>query len=449
MTRSTSGTAAARTGPSAASPARGRRRRATPARRLGWTLCALAPFILGLLPGSACGDAASAGVAGAYTLRARGVEAASWNPANLGWNGAFDFQIVAVQIQAGNNSFSLADYNKWNGTSWSDQDKEQILSRIPGADFEGRFALAADAPGLAMKGWALTIESEAFGDARIPREFAQLLLDGDVPGQSFRLNHAGGGGMAWSEARLSHGRRIATVAGVPIVAGLSLKYLQGWGYAGITNASGGFTTGADEIQGAADLTARTAQGGTGYGADVGVAGRLPSGWDLSLGVRDLGSSIRWNRKTEIHHDTATADSITLNNVQNNGTDLVAQSSSIEPGPGFKTALPSTATLAAGRSWLGAYVEADLTQPLNDVFGLGTKPTVALGASRRILGFLEPRLGWSAGGPDGTVYAGGLGLRLLSLELDLAVSSTGGLTSPKGIGGAFGLAWKGSERHPGR
>src|SRR4051812_26856458 len=60
-------------------------------------------------------SAAAAGLSGAYTARARGFNAAAWNPANLGMPGNPMFSIAALSFtgSAGLKPISLADIAPW------------------------------------------------------------------------------------------------------------------------------------------------------------------------------------------------------------------------------------------------------------------------------------------------------------------------------------------------
>ena len=77
-------------------------------------------------------SARSVGMAEAYIGLAKGVDAARYNPANLGLT---DYQITGLELvglgaDISNNAFTLNDYNKYNGAFLTTSDKEDILDKI-------------------------------------------------------------------------------------------------------------------------------------------------------------------------------------------------------------------------------------------------------------------------------------------------------------------------------
>jgi hypothetical protein len=462
-----------RIGKRAAAPAQTARRVGTPAAigrflplRLTLVLAAVLAAAPAAVPTKA--EVASLGLAGAYSLRARGVDAPAWNPATLCWNGSCDLRIFSAQASVRNNSFTRSDYNRWNGASWSESDKREILDRIPGASFEGRFSGAADGPGIALRGLAVTVGNETAGFVRMPREFARLVLYGNNPEESFSLAGAGGAALAWSELRLSYAREVArlhvssaTIAprgarapggahsggGIPIALGASIKYLKGWGYGEVVQADGGITTTMDGIEGRAVLVGRTARGGSGLGLDLGAAARMPGGWDVGLSLRNMPASIRWSDRPEQRIEQATADTLTLQSIDQSD-DIVTTGTSTRPIAAFSGSIPATLTLGVGRTLGRNYLEADFRQGFSDRAGVSKTPRFALGAARRQWLWLEGRLGVAVGGTDGPVFSAGLGLAVWKLRCDVAASSPGSwnFTSPRGVGGgiSLGMRWTGED-----
>ena len=362
-----------------------------------------------LLTASAQSDNAARGVAGAYSLRARGVEAPAWNPATLAWSPALDLRIAAVDGGAHNNAFSLGDYRRWNGAALDEQDQEAILARIPGSSLRGGFTAAAEGPSAAWRGWALTASGCAAGSAAVPKEFGRLVFYGNDPEQSFDLGGTRGEGTAWSEFRLSHGRALGTTRiggrSVAVVGGFTLKWVRGWAHAKVTRAEGSLVTNGDGITGDEELTGRSAAGGNGYACDLGVAAQT-GGWRLGLTLTNPASHLSWTRRPKEHTQRAWVDSLALDDLEEDeDTDLVSTDDTTRAIASFSTALPAEIAVAAAHRWRDFDWEADLRQGFSTRPGTSTTPRLALGA----------------------------GFAVWKLRCDLGIASTHGSTSPPRAG----------------
>lgn len=392
-------------------------------------------------------ESASLGLAGAYSLRARGVEAPEWNPATLAWSPRLDWRIASVGARVQNNAFSVDEYNRWNGALWTDEDKEAILARI-GEAFEAAFRLSAEGPGVAWRRWAVTTAGRAAGSTTLPGEYAKLLLYGNDPDEVYDLGGGEGEGIAWTEVRLSHARPVGElrVSGLrlPVAAGASVKYLSGLAYGEFTRMEGSLETTSEGIFGRQVLIGRTAEGGAGIAVDVGLVARGPNGWSFSLAARNFPSMLRWSREPRRRTETARADSVTAGEAETD-EDLLVTESTEEPIAPFTRALPAALILAAARTWDGWTVEGDLLQGLHSRAGSSTTPRLAAGASRSPWRWLECRAGLALGGEDGPVLAVGTGLALWRVRLDLALATARSLdfSDPHGVtaGASLGLRWE--------
>jgi hypothetical protein len=418
-------------------------------RRRAWfaVLACLAPAArLLLCPAPAAAEVASLGMAGAYSLQARGAEAPSWNPATLAWSRGLSLRFFSVEGSLRNNSFTLADYNRWNGAVWNETDKARILGRIPGSSLEGRFDLSADGPGAAWDGWALTTENHLTGALALPRDVLRLALYGNDPSTDFRLGGTAGDAIGWTELRLSHGREIARARvrllgsePIPVAVGVSVKYVRGWGCGEIRYAGGSLQTGMQAVRAEFDLTGRTAQGGSGLALDLGSTAHLPAGWDVGLSLRNPISWIRWSRYPEARREHAVADSINLSNADQ-GDELFQRESTRTDVPAFNTTLPASAGLAAAGRWKHLQFEADLRQAFSNRWGDSTTPRLALGTCYTPWPWFRGEVGIAVGGPERAMISGGLGFSVAGFYLDLAAATMGTLNpfSPKGVGGGFAI-----------
>ncbi len=98
-------------------------------------------WVMGMnLPLFAQGFGASGlSMGGAYIALARGVDAFSWNPANLSLShdSKFEINLVGVKINSTNSTLSINEYNRYFTESghngyWDKQDIDHILSSDSG-----------------------------------------------------------------------------------------------------------------------------------------------------------------------------------------------------------------------------------------------------------------------------------------------------------------------------
>ncbi len=149
--------------------------------------------------------------------------------------------------------------------------------------------------------------------------------------------------------------------------------LRGWGHAELMEANGGLNTSLQGVTGEADFLARTAQGGSGYGVDLGLAARHPNGWRFSVTLDNVVSRISWSQKVELHRETVRADTIRLSDTNKDEDDLVESDSETTSGASFTEGLPSELNLAADRAWGPLLLAANLSQGFSDRFGTSTSP----------------------------------------------------------------------------
>ncbi|MGH7597581.1 MAG: hypothetical protein ACREOI_14600, partial [bacterium] len=104
-------------------------------------------------------NARSFGLGGAYTALASGVDAARWNPANLGLHQAPNFSIHFASFGAGvyNNAFSKGDYDLYNGAYLNAGRKTEILSRLPADGWRFNFAGETDLFGFSYRHCAVAV----------------------------------------------------------------------------------------------------------------------------------------------------------------------------------------------------------------------------------------------------------------------------------------------------
>lgn len=360
--------------------------------------------------------------AGAGAALARGAEGALINPALLALEPRREVIVAGVQGGVQTDAFSWQDYTLYNGKSWTDADKNEILDRMGpngvtvGAD-AGLAALA-----VSYGRWAFATNTQAMGRATLPKDAARLLLLGNVENETFTLNGTAGDGLVWSGLQVGYGVPLGDAAGGwQWTAGVTAKYVKGWGYARILEATGDLTTTFEGTTGSGRMEVRTAEGGSGYSLDFGIAAQSGPRRSWSLSLCDALSRVSWSANPRLQYATFEALDTPLVDADDTG-DIVADSTWSVPTTGFNAALPRVATLATAFP-VGA---ADGSVAVSWRFGAGApaRARAAAGLLVPLSGLLSLGGGVSVGGNEESQAVGGVTLRTARLRADLALASRG-------------------------
>ncbi|MFO7654539.1 MAG: DUF5723 family protein [Candidatus Krumholzibacteriia bacterium] len=387
-------------------------------------------------PARGQGSARAWGMGGAHTASARGLEAVQFNPANLAFSPGATVGLAAAGADVRNNAFSLERYNEIMGATLTSADKEQILSEIPAGGLSLDGDVRVSALGLHAGRFAASVHGFAAGRGNLDRDFFDLVLFGNEPGETVDFTDTHGEGHAVGAFTLSGGLPVARTGGALLAIGANLHYLRGIYEMHVERAGGSLATSLDAISGAAVVEALTAEGGHGYAVDLGAA--LQTGnWTLGLALDNLASRLVWDRNPERHVYAVTAGDLYL--MHDDLDAAVVSSDTTHVTDAYRTSLPARLRAGASRQLGRVLVAADLTQGLADRAGASTSPRLSAGIELGVAGFLLPRLGMAAGGDRGFSSAAGLGLAIGCWRLDLAAVNSGGLAagSSRGVGFAAG------------
>ncbi len=404
----------------------------------------LCVFLVVLCAGRAAAALRVAGPEAGFAAMASGPAAAAWNPATLALYPETRLELLALQCTVSNSSYSLSDYNRFNGAYWTEDDKRALLASIESSQLTVDGGARVGALGFATGGFAFTTETRAMSGMAVPKAAFEILLFGNTPGETFDLTGADGEGIAFTEFRISYARDLSRFFhSLPPrlegwTVGASAKLLHGWAYAELLEASGGITTTDELIYADGKLRSVLAQGGSGYGFDLGFAGPLGGNWTGSLAARDLFASLTWTGDCEERIDTFGVAGLTLGDVDD---DLVETASATRSLDEVTTALPAVFSIGAahhGRRFLTAFLVETAT---SSAFGASGKPRASLATAWQALGWLVLRGSTAIGGTAGPSIGGSLGLGLGPFQLDLGSRTLGSLNpfDGKGIGLVAGLA----------
>jgi hypothetical protein len=365
-------------------------------------------------------SARSVAMGGAHIGLAKGVDAAKYNPANLGLTGyqQTGLEFAGVGANVTNNAFSLDDYNLYTGAFLTNRDKQDILDKVPEEGL--RVSADVEATALAFATGPFVLATTGVGSAAINlnKDILNLILNGNTFTDTISVTGSYSDAVGYATAGLSWGTCLLRVGDKELAVGGTVKYIRGFGIERVIDMEGMAVTHEYGYAGEGRLVARTATGGKGYGLDLGAALKLSRNYTFGVSVANIFSSISWNKETQEHGYIFRFDTMT---VENSGDDdLVVSEDYSEDILSFSTSLPPVMTVGFAKT-SGNFVWAvDYVQGFRkEAAGASTKPRISVGTEWSLLRMLPLRAGFSAGENKSTAFSFGSGLDLLAFYMDAA------------------------------
>jgi hypothetical protein len=383
-------------------------------------------------------------MAGAYSGIGLGVEAPLANPANLSLPTSFTWSMALFQVAGWgyNNSYSLAHYNRYSGAYLNATAKQDILNVIPdqGMDFHGRLEVQPFA--IAYGPFAFSVLLQVGARGWLDKEVVSLLLFGNKVDYRYDLHPADLDATAMTTYMASYAVSLPT----PTEAiqhwglGLNVKYLKGHYSAQLEKAAMHTETLFSSAAADGYSLMRTAEGGNGFGLDLGMTTTFYKRWRASLVVENVVGQMAWNKKTEVMTADFIMNSTNVDRILTDDLeidDVIVSHDTTLAAPGFTTTLPMTVRLGVTRGFKNIYLAAELAHSLRTSALTSKKTLVALGAEFQPGSVVRFRTGMRFGGDAAASWCGGVGLLLGLVRWDMAVQTVGGL-APKDLKG-LGLA----------
>jgi Family of unknown function (DUF5723) len=382
-------------------------------------------------------NARSLAMAKSFTSLALNYQVLGVNPANLALqnNGSLGLEFFSAGVRLSNNSFSLSDYNNYNGEHLSQADKDDILSKVPVDGLEGSFESGLSALSFSTGSFAVGLTGNGNGNINLDREILELIFNGNSVGDSVDVSNAFGTGIAHADFNVSYGAQLKQTKWGTLNWGINLKYIYGLAFAEVEEAQGYISTQTGGINSEGAIQIKTSEGGSGFGMDVGFSAQYKQNWVFSLAVTNLISKINWNKENQLKTYSFAWSNWT---VENSDDDSLITSDEFDEEIGsFSKSLAPQLAMGASTSYKSLLVSFDFKQGFSNLGNVSTKPQFSIGCEAGFLSVLPLRAGVSLGGIEGSSAAVGFGLNLRPFYLDFAYTTTGSLTPTGGKG--IGLA----------
>jgi hypothetical protein len=420
------------------------------------------------------------GMARTSAAVSRGLDAVGINPANLALadDAVMTITVLPVGAYLASDFFTYELYSKYFKDSpplleLPDADKQIILDSFQSPLGSSIGEATARLFGITLRVGptstvAFTVDYGLVGAAIVPREYARLLLYGNVAGSAFDID-----GLAfkayWARSyTLSYGELLPKPAFLKwLSGGVGVKLVQGYGYYEIERGTASLRTASDgRLSGSVTWQARWTNAnsvsdpmhnlfqdpaGYGLGFDIGISGGVDDYISFGISLTDIGW-VEWSRDVE----KLSSDSIVTTNdpdVFKNVRSLVSSAGvQKKKGQAFTSYLPGMLRfgisaqinkIAEREEFPGELlIAAEYLQGVGADSPLGEQPRLSFGLEYRPIQWLPIRTGFSVGGSSSSHVSFGLGFNFRWFDFDVATEDVFWLFSGQNFStGSVGLGMR--------
>jgi hypothetical protein len=393
-------------------------------------------------------SAAAYGMGNNYTAQARGYNAVTWNPANLGLSGnpGFSFAMLSANVNPGLDPVDVNSLADFAGKYIPAPTRQSWLNSVTASNGEtGAADLGVTWLAASFGSFAFQASSAAYGVAKMnPDAFEAVMFgnagktgtahDLNLAGSKYRFGSFSTGAASWGKSFTTGGNG---AKGDSFAIGVTAKYVLGH-VMSMAEDDGSATTPANialkfPIVHTNFEASDAANAGSGFGADIGAAWSM-AGWRVSAAAQNVINTFSWDTsKLRTRPGTASFDGT------NNKTDFDTSGFSAAPASlrqrveenKFKPSVNVGFAREYGRDLT---ITADARQQFSDDNSIliGPKTSAGVGAEYRGLGIIPLRAGASYI-TGGSAFSAGAGLKLGAYELGVGVSYRNSTEIGKGLG----------------
>lgn len=364
------------------------------------------------------------GMGGAYVGTARGYETLFQNPANLALPGTPRWSLTFPQFAVGGTMLgpSVGDVpDLANFDDITEERSREILATIPASGTEFEYDVRVPVVAFSSGSFALGVSYGSIGEHSIGKDIVELIFDGYEEGRTdYSVGNTAGSRATFWDFAAGYGRRVG-----PLSVGVTGHYIRGGTILRSRLFEPRVNLEARDIE--VDYLAVRAQGGTGYGVDVGAALQPTPSVTISGAISNVYSRMEWSEDLRIRE-------LTLGRADFDGADFydildryedseVAFDPTGAPVSAYETArdlyeeayFPAVARV--GAAWKGStgtevgasYQKAITGGRLADAW----EQTTSVGVQQK-LPLITVRAGYATNLEEGSLVSGGLTLGVLEL-----------------------------------
>ncbi len=339
-------------------------------------------------------------LADSYMMRARGVEAIYWNPANIHDN-SVNFWVPGtnISIYIANNSFDIETYNRISGKYLTDRMKQDVLDQIDrrititGEGHVGVFATTINNVGLASS-------ISTYNRLSISKKYLQLIFFGNAE-DSYTFHDADNNlsSISFMDFTLAYGDiRVSDLFDdmPPIRLGVSGSLLAGIHHIQSRDYRSSLTTGLDGLAFEQDFKLRSGLAGAGFKSMIGIATDPFPNFHAGITLDNLFGFINWGLVAEDRSFSFTADSIYVANIDQ---DLYSESIVTQSIGSYTTPLAPELRVGVMYNLNDIELSADWIQGTGKSVVTENKGRVAIGAQLHAAKHVPFQIGLAFGNRD--------------------------------------------------
>ncbi len=376
----------------------------------------------------------------------RGAWVGRWNPSLLDRPGApiWSMELLSFGVLVGNNTLSRGDYQRlFTGDNefWDTNDKEEILSEIPGNALRGHFAGNFTGLALSVNRFALNVYAVGAGRIGIPKDFMRLALYGNELNREYSFEEIEGTGWGALSVDVSVGKTLPWEFFDQFAVGGTFRYMYGLGYAGVDKADGGVTVTETGVNGRGDFEFGYGTTGDGVGLDLAASALWNEKWEFGVTLGNIIGTLTWDLdSTNVYGFDITNGEIDIDSLDNEDylDNLFNQVDTTYSGGTAKSRMPFYFQPNAGyRINEKLIATAEFQQGFAARPGVSKIPRLSVAGEYRPLPWLPLRSGMAIGGSFAFEWGIGFGLDFNSYNFDLGVIGLKGIFgSSHGVGIGF-------------
>lgn len=376
------------------------------------------------------------GLGGASDILEKSSDVLHGNAAILAQPNFQRWRIDLPRFSAGatNNAFSVGF---WNDQIARDHyltasDKREIIDKIP--DDGLRVSGLASVPilGAVYKKAAVQISEESAFNVTADRELFELALYGNQLNHGYKLEDLGGEQYTLFDAGVAVGYAFEQSYIKGLYGGLGFHFYIGNLYDKIVDATGELTATDSLLTGYGAIQRVHATKGDGIGFDLSLLAELNNQWSVGLAMKQIGGSMNWV-VDEATLDAFEIDSSGLIVDSLDDEDYVSRAfksrTDVITGGNIESKIPATLEVSGRYDYSPRLMLISTLRVRFEESAQGkTGAELALGGEYKAVGSLLIRAGLGSGGPLGTRFSIGSGVRTKHYDFDIGASWHNGFFS---------------------